>query len=63
MQNSESNNVVAELCAQVQSQDTQLQKLMEEREVVPVQVESGAVVGAPATRSMLSRAAKAAGLL
>lgn len=65
VQANESNSLVAELCAKVQSQETQLQKLMEEREVVPVEVpaESGAVVGAPATRSMLSRAAKAAGLL
>ncbi len=56
--------LVAQLCAKVQSQETQLQKLMEEREAAPVEVESSgtAVTGAP-TRGYLSRAAKAAGLL
>ena len=45
----------------VQSQEEQLQQLMAEREAEPVQVESSAVAGAPTTRSILSRAAKAAG--
>jgi chromosome segregation ATPase len=45
----ESQSLVAELCAKVQSQDAQLQQLMEKREAAPVQVESGAVAGAPAT--------------
>ena len=55
--------LVAKLCAKVQSQETQLQKLMEEREEAPVEVESSgtAVTGAP-TRGYLSRAAKAVGL-
>jgi DNA repair exonuclease SbcCD ATPase subunit len=57
----ESQSLVAELCAKVQSQEAQLQQLMEKREAEPVQVESSAVAGAPATRGILSRAAKAAG--
>jgi chromosome segregation ATPase len=53
--------LVAELCAKVQSHETQLQKLMEEREEAPVEVESSgtAVTGAP-TSSLMGRAARAA---
>jgi ABC-type transporter Mla subunit MlaD len=62
-QANQSQIVVAELCAKVQSQEAQLQKLMDEREAAPVEVESSTVVtGTPATRSMLSRAAKAVGI-
>lgn len=54
-------SVVAELCAKVQRQEAQLQKLMEEREEAPVEVESSgtAVTGAP-TSSLMGRAARAA---
>ena len=63
----DNQSLVAELCAKVQSQEAQLQKLMEEREAAPVEVESsspaaGAVTGAATTRGYLSRAAKAVGL-
>ena len=61
-QANESNSLVAELCAKVQSQETQLQKLMDEREAVPVTVEGGVLTGEN-KRGYLSRAAKAAGLL
>ena len=60
-QQAQNNSLVAELCAKVQSQEEQLQHLMAEREAEPGQVESSAVAGAPATRSIPSRAAKAAG--
>ena len=60
-QQAQNNSLVAELCAKVQSQEEQLQQLMAEREAELVQVESSAVAGAPTTRSILSRAAKAAG--
>ena len=63
-QQTQNNSLVAELCAKVQSQEVQLQKLMDEREAAPVVVESStAVTGTPATRNMLSRAAKAAGII
>ena len=53
--------LVAELCSKVQSQEAQLQRLMEEREEAPVEVESSgtAVTGAP-TSSLMGRAARAA---
>jgi hypothetical protein len=57
-QANQSQIVVAELCAKVQSQEAQLQQLMAEREVVPVQVETSGVTGE--SRGYLSRAAKAA---
>jgi chromosome segregation ATPase len=55
----QNNSLVAELCAKVQSQEEQLQQLMAEREVVPVQVETSGVVTGE-SRGYLSRAAKAA---
>ena len=59
----ENQSVLAELTAKVQRQEAQLQKLMEEREEAPVQVESSTAVSGAPTRGYLSRAAKAAGLL
>jgi hypothetical protein len=54
----EGSSMVADLCAKVTSQETQLMQLMEEREVA---VEtSSAVTGA--TRGYFTRAAKAVGL-
>ena len=52
------NNLVAELCAKVQSQEEQLQQLMAEREAAPVEVDTGAVTGE--SRGYLSRAVKTA---
>ena len=56
----EENSKVADLCAKVKSQETQLMQLMEEREAEPVETTSSAGTGA--TRSYLTRAAKAVGL-
>jgi uncharacterized coiled-coil protein SlyX len=58
----QNNSVVAELCSKVQSQEDQLQQLMAEREVVPVQVETSGVTGESRFTRAAKAAAKAAGL-
>jgi TolA-binding protein len=58
----QNNSLVAELCAKVQSQEDQLQQLMAEREVVPVQVETSGVTGESRFTRAAKAAAKAAGL-
>ena len=62
VQNAESNAVVAELSAAVQSQGEQLQKLMEARETAVVEVQSASTAPAGALTRLSRAAAKAAGL-
>ena len=61
-QSAESNSLVAELCTKVQSQEEQLQKLMEARETSVVEVQSAATVPAGTLTRLGRAAAKAAGL-
>jgi hypothetical protein len=61
-QANQSQIVIAELCAKVQSQGEQLGQLMAEREAAPVEVDTGAVTGESRFTRAAKAAAKAAGL-